>query len=76
MNHLIEENNFVENFQILEEFDIVVAGYYGVHNIPLKQLASRTRWLFNKLSEIQVKQISLRDKLDKITKYKNNLPVC
>jgi len=76
LNNIIEKYDFEESFQILEEFDIVLAGYYGDHNIPIKQLASRTRWIFNKLSEIEAKQKALRDKLNKIATYKNTLPVC
>ncbi|WP_153799088.1 hypothetical protein [Foetidibacter luteolus] len=48
-----------------DETDVVQGGPNGIDNVPLKQLADRTTWLFNRTGRIAEKEVSASGALDK-----------
>jgi hypothetical protein len=53
MGQIIELNQFDANVYQYDETDLVLGGPDGTANTPLKNLANRTRYLFNNLGVIQ-----------------------
>lgn len=52
-NYTPENNTWSAFVSLFEEEDPVEGGIDGVDNIPLKQLADRSRWLFNQVDAIK-----------------------
>ncbi len=51
-----EVSEFTSGIYQLEPTDPVQGGEGGIDNLPLKQLANRTRWLYDRVSDLFVKQ--------------------
>jgi hypothetical protein len=63
MAHLDETDTWEEGIYQLEDTDPVQGGAEGIDNLQAKQLGNRTRWLYERLRELELRIEALEDKL-------------
>lgn len=53
MANLTEISHFDSGVTQIEVTEYIEAGVEGIHNVPLRQLTNRTRWLFDRMIMVE-----------------------